>query len=506
MSACRHEASAFACATRGSCESLMTCMLQTSMEVPFFRRQGGGPISTPVTWGQLPELMQGCLVSVGVDEVRYQEVASSDWSGEWHGWRDVHGSMNDASIMAWTRRFLRVATQNTNVGCRDNPTRLMELQREGLWLVAADGDGNNCLINALILSMASQGILPGYLLTCSSSRRNACAACRESFVRSDRVALRPQQRSGLGRPLSVSEAEHARAFLEAETHGPAAVQFLLHHFGRAQTSRSTTFMIVVYTRFDCANLNPLNMATIVGDWQPGHATVVLRLYNQMDARGQGYHFDALVEDSTVANVQKSESPVHVGMPEVAEHVDKPNKAASPDRVDVRSVLVAFLRARGAGELHVAASDVERVAAAWNRREDLAEILMTLMQAELVFSDSTWVCGRRLAAEFRGFAATYCAGPGRKLGSGESSTPKGSTSGGTRVRSPGCAEPAEVTMAEQICSSSSSEAGDQMDVDEPRIAKQPLGQVAPGWLGPALEEFIRLRCFQEIPPGWPSYLR
>ena len=234
--------------------------------------------------------MQGCLVSVGVDEVRYQEVASSDWSGEWHGWRDVHGSMNDASIMAWTRRFLRVATQNTNVGCRDNPTRLMELQREGLWLVAADGDGNNCLINALILSMASQGILPGYLLTCSSSRRNARAACRESFVRSDWVALRPQQRSGLGRPLSVSEAEHARAFLEAETHGPAAVQFLLHHFGRAQTSRSTTFMIVVYTRFDCANLNPLNMATIVGDWQPGHATVVLRLYNQMDARGQGYHF------------------------------------------------------------------------------------------------------------------------------------------------------------------------------------------------------------------------
>ena len=217
------------------------------------------------------------------------------------------------------------------------------------------------------VSMASQGILPGFLLTCSSSRRNACAACRESFVRSDRVALRPQQRSGLGRPLSVSEAEHARAFLEAETHGPAAVQFLLHHFGRAQTSRSTTFMIVVYTRFDCANLNPLNMATIVGDWQPGHATVVLRLYNQIDARGQGYHFDALVEDSTVANVQKSESPVHVGMPEVAEHVDKPNKAASPDRVDVRSVLVAFLRARGAGELHVAASDVERVAAAWKRR-------------------------------------------------------------------------------------------------------------------------------------------
>ena len=145
-------------------------------------------------------------------------------------------------------------------------------------------------------------------------------------------------------------------------------------------------------------------------------------------------------------------------------------------------------------------------AAWNRREDLAEILMTLMQAELVFSDSTRVCGRRLAAEFRGFAATYCAGPGRKLGSGESSTPKGSTSGGTRVRSPGCAEPAEVTMAEQSCSSSSSEAGDQMDVDEPRVATQPLGQVAPGWLGPALEEFIRLRCFQEIPPGWPSYLR
>ena len=131
--------------------------------------------------------------------------------------------------------------------------------------------------------------------------------------------------------------------------------------------------------------------------------------------------------------------------------------------------------------------------------------MTLMQAELVFSDSTRVCGRRLAAEFRGFAATYCAGPGRKLGSGESSTPKGSTSGGTRVRSPGCAEPAEVTMAEQSCSSSSSEAGDQMDVDEPRIATQPLGQVAPGWLGPALEEFIRLRTNRSLPAPVTSQL-
>ena len=43
MSACRHEASAFACATRGSCESLMTCMLQTSMEVPFFPPPRRGP-------------------------------------------------------------------------------------------------------------------------------------------------------------------------------------------------------------------------------------------------------------------------------------------------------------------------------------------------------------------------------------------------------------------------------------------------------------------------------
>ena len=74
-----------------------------------------------------------------------------------------------------------------------------------------------------------------------------------------------------------------------------------------------------------------------------------------------------------------------------------------------------------------------------------------------------------------------------------------------MRSSGCAEPAEVTMAEQICSSSSSEAGDQMDVDEPRIATQALGHVAPGWLGPALEEFIRLRTNRSLPAPVPSQL-
>ena len=410
MSACRHEASAFAYATRGSYTSFMNCMFASghgSDTVPPPRRV---PSSTPLSWGQLPELMQGCLVSVGMDELRFLEVAATDWSREWHGWREVRSCMNEANVMAWKQRFLRVAAQNANIGCRDNVTCLLQLERAGFRLVAADGDGNNCLISALMLSMASQGVLPKDLLACRSTRLSACAAFRENFVWSEVDALRPRQRSDLGQPLSVSEAEHAKAFLQAETHGPAAVQFLLHHFDRAQALRSTTFMIVVYTRFDCANLNPLNMAILVGERVEGHPTVMLRLYNQMDARGQGYRFDALVEDATARNGQGSAPAVHRALPEVAMRVDDPNWTAPPAHAELRAALGAFLRARGADELGVAASDVERVAAAWNRREDLAGIL-------LVFSVLTRVCARRLAAEFLGFVATYCAGPGRKLGSG-----------------------------------------------------------------------------------------
>ena len=85
------------------------------------RCRGGGAIVRPLSWGELPESLQGCLVSVGLDETTFQAVAGTDWSREWRGWCDVRDSMNDSSIMEWTQRFLRVTSQNTNVWMSRQP-------------------------------------------------------------------------------------------------------------------------------------------------------------------------------------------------------------------------------------------------------------------------------------------------------------------------------------------------------------------------------------------------
>ena len=101
-------------------------------------------MTPPIVWGQLPALMQGCLLSLGLDELRFQDIASTDWARTWHGWHDVQSCTDDANAMAWTQRFLRVAAQNSDVGCRSNGTRVLELARDGFRLVPADGAGNNC--------------------------------------------------------------------------------------------------------------------------------------------------------------------------------------------------------------------------------------------------------------------------------------------------------------------------------------------------------------------------
>ena len=382
-------------------------------------RHGGGAMTPPASWARLPESIQGCLMSVGLDELRFETVADTDWSREWHGWQEVNSCMNDADVMAWTQRFLRVATQNTDVGCRDNRARVLELARDGFTLVAASGEGNNCLIDALMLCMASQGILPVDLHSHSAARTRARVACRDTFVNSADAALRPQQLSDLGQRLLVSDEEHARAFLQVETHGPAAVQFLLHHFGREHVLRNTAIKIVVYTRFDCSNLNPLNMATTVSEAVPGSEAVqavLLRLYNQMDARGRGYHFDALVDCTVDANALRAARPNCEADVTAAGGADG-LMLGLPQPADLHSALVAFVATRGAAELSITEEDVERVAAAWHRREELAEVLLTLLQSVLVFSDTTRASGRRLALQFRGFVATYCSGPGKELGTG-----------------------------------------------------------------------------------------
>ena len=111
--------------------------------------------------------------------------------------------------------------------------RLQELTLAG-WrhVPASPRQANNCLLDALLLTLTHANCAPSSLLNDERERRDACAACRRMLVQSADIRLRPRQLScpGSGTILTVTEAEHNAAYLQCDIHGPTAARFFLERY------------------------------------------------------------------------------------------------------------------------------------------------------------------------------------------------------------------------------------------------------------------------------------
>ena len=366
------------------------------------RRRGGGVEADAEMFAadsDKARMVKGLLLSVLGSVEAVEKLVSQPWVRSWAGWQELESVKNDADLPCFSRRLLRLAEQNEDVQCRTVIERLGELRREGwhCWDGHAHG-GNNCLLDSLLLTLAERHILPPELLSDVRRRKRACEACRRMFRSSPDQSLRPC------RINSQHEAiPDPQAYLDLETHAPAAIRFFCAHFGVESRGAELTFDVVAYTRFDSPALNPENFSVRVGS-KDAMIAPVLRLYNYQDSSGNGYHFDALLSRPKSDGSEKEE---------LSKDVSTPRSAVDKDTL--RGLLHDFLQQRGC-TVTVSAADVKRVQDAERRLEDLSCVMVQLFQAGVIYADLGMHAARRLAKEWLAYVNVRTQGAGKSLGS------------------------------------------------------------------------------------------
>ena len=373
-----------------------------------------GPVDAGWDLNEFPNEIAGLHLSVLGDRKEVNTVLSQDWVLEWHGWRELDRT-SDRSCMDIARRILQISSITGVNAQKSNADRLVELRLAGWRIQAASPHhANNCLLDALLLTLAEAGCVPQLLVTQESTRRKACAACRRMLTEADDLRLRPRQLSAAGRVIDVTEREHNMAYLQSDLHGPAAVRFFLDLY-RHSSRGVRSVRIVVYTRYDCPSIDPneLSVFVPVAPDAPGK-DVIVSLYCHMDGQGNGFHYDALLPmddrrqqepESHAANDAQpsvmdvgsgSESETKRPRPDLTRHVPAPP--------ELQATLQKFLDARCSSPVKVAAMDVEHVWSAWENEVELGRRLATLQQAGLVYADSGPTASVRLAKTFRAYQA------------------------------------------------------------------------------------------------------
>ena len=436
---------------------LQAPLMKPSADCKYFRYQGGGAAvpSRVLDWHEMPPTMQGAFLSVGVEATAFQHLCERDWCREWYGWERVKQDMEDSEVLEWMEHFLRLSAQDTTsvVGQVSNAQRLAALAEDNLYLYRASSDGCNCLIDSLTMALAAADLVPRTLLDCPSARVAGCRSCRAHLVRSTDPTLRPRWRGPSGDVLNLREHEHANAYLQPEIHGQAVLTHLLEYYKNTAARRIYDFIILAYTRFDGPVINPYEGAIVVpaSEGAPGQRSPIqLHLFNHMDARGNGYHFDALVpgiEPATGSSGSPRVSAVTSSglsgliasritrnaeaLQEMARKRAKTQQQQAPatsrssrcnkgrllDLERLRQVLQEFFRARGS-DLRITAQDAKEIEAIGQNNRQLGQVLLTKLQATLYNSDSQPHAAEKLAAAWRRYLFVQSQGPARRLGTAE----------------------------------------------------------------------------------------
>ena len=366
------------------------------------------------SWGlnDFPNEIVGLLLSVLGDRREVNAVLNQDWVSEWHGWRELDCN-SDRSCTDVARRILQISSVTGHRAHKNNTDRLVELRMAG-WRVqeASPHHANNCLLDALLITLAQAGCLPQQLVTQETTRRDACAACRKMLTEAEDLRLRPRQLSASGQVMDVTENEHSLAYLQSDLHGPAAVRFFLELY-RYSSQGVRSVRLVVYTRYDCPVIDPNELSVLVpvAPEAPGR-DVIVSLYCHMDSQGNGFHYDALLPADDSREQEPEPRAADIGQRSVmdvesaSDSETEAPRADTAQRVpvpcDLHATLQSFLDMRCSSPVQVAAVDVNRVWSAWDDELELGRRLATLQQAGLAYADSGTSAAIRLAKTFRAY--------------------------------------------------------------------------------------------------------
>ena len=359
------------------------------------------------------------------------------WVETWAGWKEIEKNQTDIVAMEAAEDFLRIAKANVPVQMTSNRRRLQELHDQGLRLRTALPNGNNCLIDSVLLGLMAAGVAPKQYTV--GERRPLIKQCRDEL------------HSQYGTPVGP--------FLDGHRDAPRILNYFLCRLWRADVSIRVQF----YDRLSKEELGDAEDELTFVDFTSGQRLIYerhfLHIFTHLDDFGRGYHFDALclsAGDSSFSQCsgkrkQDTDMEKHnsaVDMPEFSSckrnHSSDmlpdttpsdpagpawPNSSAAsqshgkvgpaseqplPQHTRLSKALQAFFDRRQ-NSVTINANDVERIRANWFNTDQLAMQLHTLLQAGATYGDSGMHAARRLANEFRAFYAVACEqGPARPL--------------------------------------------------------------------------------------------
>ena len=199
---------------------------------------------------------------------------AQDWVPTWAVWKDIGPDTTNTELEVVAQSFMQIAFEQLPRNQKTDAERLDELQASGLQRRSANHHGvNNCLIDAMLLTLAASKIVPGGLD--KKRRRQLCAACRYHLWQT------------YGTPSGI--------YLDAHRDAPRILAFFLERIW----NRSVAVRVHLYDRFDHGDLQLLD-AHRVDSLDYAHPQRKegevhnVHIYNHTDACGHGYHFDALL--------------------------------------------------------------------------------------------------------------------------------------------------------------------------------------------------------------------
>ena len=210
-------------------------------------------------------------------------------------------------------RFCLILLDNVVLRAKSDEERKKELEALGKHVgTGCIFNSNACLMDSLLQTMAEVGLVDISLKENSTHslqrRRDACIAARMHLNTSDEcMHLRPVLRAGNGEILRASDEEHGKAFLEHDRHAEALVRFFLHEFGVGVEVDGRGVKIIVYTRLDSLNNDPVELALVLGRSSDAvEDPFVLELYNVTGEATHGTHYEPVLQRPTQSRTRDND--------------------------------------------------------------------------------------------------------------------------------------------------------------------------------------------------------
>ena len=246
--------------------------------------------TTVLTWEDAQQLVAAILLSrLGTAEDA-AKVLGQSWVPTWDGWKELQTSRTEAHCVAVADRLCDIAQVNAPGRSMTDTQALKALAAEGFrWQQALSHAVNNCLIDSLMLCLASEGLLPSNLGADVAARRRSAVACRKHLVQAVGQAVLPS-------------AKGFFPYLDAHRDGPHIVTFLLQRF---RAVARANMIIRVHDRFGECTADPDRNKILVhlGFEHLEHHALQLHIYNHTSVQGRGYHFDSLLRQTTVREAE-----------------------------------------------------------------------------------------------------------------------------------------------------------------------------------------------------------